>query len=128
MESDLIESISKVSEFIATHLDRPLYLHSVIDLVAAELGASCSFVLLHHDDTDKLSLAASTGLNVAEFRKLEARADADFTAPDPESSSAEQVLSTKAQTRCPPWPVNSQRMFRGMRSGRKFHPQGPGLG
>src|SRR5687767_7831167 len=78
MKHDLVDSISKISDFISSNLDRPLNVHAVIDLVSAELDASCAFVLLYKDDTDKLTLAASTGLNVAEFRKLEARADSDF--------------------------------------------------
>ena len=78
MKHDIVDSISKIAEFIASTLDRPLNLHAVIDLVSAELSAECAFVLLHHGDTDKLTLAASTGLNVAEFRKLDARSDSEF--------------------------------------------------
>lgn len=78
MNHDAVDSISKISDLLASNLDRPLNIHAVIDLVAAEFDASCAFVLLREADSDKLTLAASTGLSVAEFRRLGARADADL--------------------------------------------------
>lgn len=78
MKSDIIDSLSRISGFIASSLDNPLNLHSIIDLVCSELGAECVFVLLHQDDAEDLTLAAATGLSVAEFRKLDVRSGSEI--------------------------------------------------
>jgi Nif-specific regulatory protein len=77
MHVDVIDAISKVGELLSSNPHKPLNLHAVTDLIASEFGAPIAFVLLHEAESDKLKLAASTGLSVAEFRKLDSRSDAE---------------------------------------------------
>jgi Nif-specific regulatory protein len=72
---DLIDSINKC---LARSADPRRNFRELLDTVNSKLPASRSFLLLHDRASDSLSLASASGLDVAEYRRLEARCDSGF--------------------------------------------------
>ena len=75
MRSDDLEKVTAVSSFIAEHADRTLNLNSFLDLVVERFDAARAFLLVRTQD-DRASLAATSGLTPAEFRRLDSRVSA----------------------------------------------------
>ncbi len=72
MPFDLLTTVTKISDALAAS-GSASNLNSIIELIVNELSASKGFLLLQQ--ADELSPIASFGLSVADFRKLDARAD-----------------------------------------------------
>jgi len=64
-----------LTDLLVADMGSPVNLNSVLDLITHEAGGGRSFLLLLRADNDKLEPAASSGLSVSEYRKLESRAD-----------------------------------------------------
>ena len=83
---DSVQVISDVSELISGGSDRPLNLNPILDAAVSGLGAAKAFLFLNTPDDEKMALAASSGLSVAEFRRLDLVAEApifkEITAPE----------------------------------------------
>src|SRR6186713_1548692 len=75
---DPLKVISEVSELISVGSDRPLNLNPILDAAVAGLGATKAFLFLNPSDEEKMALAASSGLSVAEFRRLDLAAEASI--------------------------------------------------
>ena len=75
MTPDIVKSVTQISDLLSLDAGGVLSLNPVADVIASELGATRVFVLLYHLETEKLDPTASSGLSVADFRKLDARAD-----------------------------------------------------
>ncbi len=75
VQSDLVASISKISEMLVASTGSTSNLNSVMELISTELGAPSSFMLLIQPETDRLVPSASYGLDISDFRRLETRAD-----------------------------------------------------
>ncbi len=75
MDSSVVESIAALSEMLSIGSGGPVNLNPVVDEIARILKADRAFLLGLNTGDDKLVPLASTGLTVAEFRKLETRAD-----------------------------------------------------
>ena len=73
---DSVQVISDVSELISGGSDRPLNLNPILDAAVSGLGAAKAFLFLNAPDDEKMALAASSGLSVAEFRRLDLAAEA----------------------------------------------------
>jgi len=69
--SDPLQVISEVSELVSGGSDRPLNLNPILDAAVSGLGATKAFLFLNPSDEEKTALAASSGLSVAEFRRLD---------------------------------------------------------
>jgi Nif-specific regulatory protein len=68
---DFLYVISEISELISSGADRPLNLNPVLDAAVSGLGAEKAFLFLTPSPEEKMALAASSGLNVSEFRRLD---------------------------------------------------------
>ena len=75
---DVIDVISKISDSLSASAGSAPNLNVVMELIATETGATASFVLLMQPETEKLVPAASHGLSVSAFRRLENRADSSI--------------------------------------------------
>ncbi len=71
----ILETLSDVSELIFAGSDRPINLNPALEAAAGGLGATKAFLFLDHADEQKLTLTASGGLSVAEFRRLDSYGD-----------------------------------------------------
>jgi Nif-specific regulatory protein len=71
----ILETLSNVSELIFAGNDRSINLNPVLEAAAGGLGATKAFLFLDHADEQKLTLSASGGLSIAEFRRLDSYAD-----------------------------------------------------
>ena len=74
MSLNIIKSLTRVSDLLS--VDRGAGLNAVAEVAASALDARRVFVLLYQPESEKLSPVASSGLTVADFRKLDARSDA----------------------------------------------------
>ncbi len=83
---DSVQVISDVSELISGGSDRPLNLNPILDAAVSGLGAAKAFLFLNTPGDEKMARAASSGLSVAEFRRLDLVAEApifkEITAPE----------------------------------------------
>src|SRR6187549_3148362 len=75
---DPLKVISEVSELISVGSDRSLNLNPILDAAVAGLGATKAFLFLNPWDEEKMALAASSGLSVAEFRRLDLAAESSI--------------------------------------------------
>ncbi len=75
MSFDSLDAISKISDALASAAGSASSYNFVMELITSEASAASSFMLLMQPETDKLIPVASHGLGVADFRKLEMRAD-----------------------------------------------------
>jgi Nif-specific regulatory protein len=75
MNFDVLDVASKIGESLAASAGSASNLNSVMELMASETGAISAFMLLIQPETEKLVPAASHGLSVSDFRRLENRAD-----------------------------------------------------
>ncbi|CAN5572415.1 sigma-54-dependent Fis family transcriptional regulator [soil metagenome] len=75
MAHSTVDLIAQVNHCLAQPKDLPANIRTVLEIVASELGAARSFVLLVHPETEKLSPIAANGLSVTEFRRLELKSD-----------------------------------------------------
>jgi Nif-specific regulatory protein len=74
MHTDLLESLSRLTDALSFSPGSPANLNSVMSVIASELSATRCFLLVLREG-DSLTPVASFGLTVAEFRKLETRSD-----------------------------------------------------
>ena len=88
---NLLEAISDVSDVIFTGADRPLNINPILDTASDRLGAVKAFLFLHQPEEDRLVLAGSSGMNIAEFRRLDAQFEASFLKTARESSQPQFV-------------------------------------
>ena len=72
MASDFLEQINSISSYISGHAERTLNLNSLLELLRSQFRAERAFLILATSD-DRAALAATAGLNAAEFRRLDAR-------------------------------------------------------
>jgi len=73
---DPLQVISNISELISGGSDRQLNLNPILDAAVSGLGATKAFLFLNASADEKLALTASSGLSVAEFRRLDMTAEA----------------------------------------------------
>lgn len=75
MTRNPLDFITQVNNCLAQSKDVRANIRATLEIVAAELGAARSFVLLVQPETEKLSPIAANGLSVNEFRRLESKGD-----------------------------------------------------
>ncbi len=75
---DVLDVISKISDSLSASAGSASNLNFVMELIATETGAATSFMLLMQPETEKLVPAASHGLSISGFRRLENRADSSI--------------------------------------------------
>lgn len=98
MPINLIDSISKISGSLAASTGSTSNLNSIMELISNETGASHTFMLLIQPEADKLVPAASHGLTIADFRRLEARCDSGLLREVFDNAKAAIILSTDAES------------------------------
>jgi Nif-specific regulatory protein len=72
---DIIGLIADVNAILAGSRDTATAIRTALETIRPALGFASIFLLLREADGESLSLACAAGLNVSEFRKLDARAD-----------------------------------------------------
>jgi len=70
-----IETLKEIADLLAVDSRIGVNLNPVAERIAAGMGYSACFILLHRPQEDQLAAAASAGLSVAEFRKIDVRAN-----------------------------------------------------
>ena len=71
-----LPALKKISEILAMDSAAQINLNRVAECLVRDLDFACSFILLHRPNADNLAAAASAGLSVSEFRKLDSQAGA----------------------------------------------------
>ena len=75
MAFDTLDALSKISDALAAAAGSVSNLNFVMELITSKAKAKSSFVLLINAEKERLVPAASHGLSVSDFRRLETRAD-----------------------------------------------------
>lgn len=73
MTSDSLEHINAISSYISGHSERTLNFNALLELLRSRFTAIRAFLILSSSE-DRATVAATAGLNAAEFRRLDARA------------------------------------------------------
>src|SRR6188768_3574364 len=74
--SSLISTVKEIADLLALDSNSTVNLNPVVDLLVQGLGHRRAFVLLYRPHTESLVASASSGLNIADFRKLDTRTEA----------------------------------------------------
>lgn len=74
MSKNSLQSVLKISQALAEPRGLKANLTSLLEILAAELGTTRSFILFHETENERFEPAAMNGLSVNEFRRLESRA------------------------------------------------------
>ncbi|HKP68121.1 MAG TPA: sigma 54-interacting transcriptional regulator [Pyrinomonadaceae bacterium] len=96
--SNLLDAISDVGEVIYSGTDRPLNLNPVLEIASERLGAVKAFLFLNQPEEDRLVLAGSSGMNVSEFRRLEAQFESPSIKAALESNRPEYIGGLEADS------------------------------
>jgi Nif-specific regulatory protein len=97
MNFDVLTVASKIGESLAASAGSASNLNSVLELMASETGALSAFMLLIQPETEKLVPAASHGLSVSSFRRLENRADSSVLRRVFDESTAVHINGSDAE-------------------------------
>jgi Nif-specific regulatory protein len=73
--SDHIELLLSINRTLSSSRDTPANVRSAIESVSNDLGLRHAFLLMFDSESDSFSIAAAVGLSVAEFRRIETRAE-----------------------------------------------------
>lgn len=72
-------ALKKIADLLSIEVT-PVNLNPALEVLISDLSFSSAFVLLYRDATERMTAAASTGLSVADFRKLDSSAGNDLFA------------------------------------------------
>jgi Nif-specific regulatory protein len=97
MSANPLDAVSKICGFLVSSSGSRANLNHVMELMADELNTSRSFLLLLQIETEKLTPAASSGLSISDFRKLELRADSGVLRNVLESSNSLFIPDVEAE-------------------------------
>lgn len=75
MQLDTLEAVAKISRLILANSNRPSNLNPVLELAVEVLKGGGAFIFLYQRETEKLTLSATNGISVSDFRKLDASSD-----------------------------------------------------
>lgn len=73
--ADTITTLREIADLLTLDSARAMNLNPVADRLVQGLDLLRTFVLLHRPHADQLEIAASSGLSIADFRKLESRTE-----------------------------------------------------
>ncbi len=76
--NDAVRHLKEIAELLALDASSTVNLNPVVERIVAGLGFLRAFLLLYRPQSENLVASASSGLNIADFRKLESRTESGF--------------------------------------------------
>ncbi|MBK9152799.1 MAG: sigma 54-interacting transcriptional regulator [Chloracidobacterium sp.] len=92
-----ITTLKEIADLLAVDSRSSVNLNPVAERLVRGLGYSACFILLHRPQEDQLTAAASSGLGIADFRKLDMRANDPLFREAFQGNGTAAILASEAE-------------------------------